>query len=181
MRETVAFFEAKGKKRLKDDDRDRVWYQDFLDFQRERKIFATLLTPRAYGGPEARWDTWRNCEMNEILGFYGLCYWYTWQVTILGLGPFWMSRNEAMKQRVARLLDQGGIFGFGLSEKSTGRHLSVRCPWRRSPTAPSGPTGGSTTSATATRRRCSRSSERWREQATTSSSRRSRKTRATSW
>ena len=24
------------------------------------------------------------------LAFYGLAYWYTWQVTILGLGPIWM-------------------------------------------------------------------------------------------
>ena len=26
--------------------------------------------------------------------FYGLGYWYTWQVSILGLGPVWMSGNE---------------------------------------------------------------------------------------
>jgi acyl-CoA dehydrogenase len=29
---TIDFFEQKGKKRLKDDDRERVWYSDFLDF-----------------------------------------------------------------------------------------------------------------------------------------------------
>ena len=39
MRDTVAFFEAKGKRRLKDDDRERVWYRDFLDYQREKKLF----------------------------------------------------------------------------------------------------------------------------------------------
>jgi len=123
LRDTVAFFEAKGKKRLKDDDRDRVWYRDFLDFQKERKLFATFLTPMAVGGPGARWDTYRNGALNEILGFYGLAYWYTWQVTILGLGPFWMSRNEAMKHRAAALLDEGGIFGFGLSEKEHGADI----------------------------------------------------------
>lgn len=123
LRGTVAFFESKGKKRLKDDDRDRVWYRDFLEFQKRERIFSTLLTPRAYGGPDARWDTFRNCAFNEILGFYGLAYWYTWQVTILGLGPFWMSRNEAMKRRVASLLDEGGIFGFGLSEKEHGADI----------------------------------------------------------
>ncbi len=123
LRETVTFFESKGKKRLKEDDRDRVWYRDFLEFQKKEKVFATLLTPRAYGGPDARWDTFRNCALNEILGFYGLAYWYTWQVTILGLGPFWMSRNEAVKRRVASLLDAGGIFGFGLSEKEHGADI----------------------------------------------------------
>jgi acyl-CoA dehydrogenase len=122
-RDIVAFFEAKGKKRLKDDDRDRVWYRDFLDFQNEKGIFATLLTPAAWGGEGARWDTFRNCAVNELLGFYGLPYWYTWQVTILGLGPFWMSPNEAMKRRAARLLAEGGIFGFGLSEKEHGADI----------------------------------------------------------
>lgn len=126
MRDTVAFFEAKGKRRLKDDDRERVWYRDFLDYQREKKLFATLLTPSSLASPDlpaARWDTWRNCEFNEILGFYGLCYWYTWQVSILGLGPFWMSRNEPMRRRVAGLLADGGIFGFGLSEKEHGADI----------------------------------------------------------
>jgi len=45
------FFEAKGKRRLKDDDRDRVWYRDFLDFQKEKKLFATFLTRGRSAGP----------------------------------------------------------------------------------------------------------------------------------
>jgi acyl-CoA dehydrogenase len=44
-------------------------------------------------------------------------------VTILGLGPFWMSRNEAMWRRAAELLRGGGIFGFGLSEKEHGADI----------------------------------------------------------
>ena len=47
-------------------------------------------------------------------------YWYTWQVSVLGLGPIWMSDNEALKQRAAKALEQGGIFAFGLSEKEHG-------------------------------------------------------------
>ena len=120
MRKTIAFFEQKGKRRLKEDDRDRVWYSDFLEFVKDNRIFATLLTPAGYGAPDCRWDTWRNCEFAEILGFYGLAYWYTWQVSVLGLGPIWMSRNQPIKQRTARLLEEGGIFGFGLSERAHG-------------------------------------------------------------
>jgi acyl-CoA dehydrogenase len=125
MAKTIAFFETKGKQRLKHDDHERVWYADFLDFVKENQIFATLLTPSAYasGNAEARWDTSRNCAFNEILGFYGLPYWYTWQVTILGLGPIWMSANEAIKEKTARLLNEGGIFAFGLSEKAHGADL----------------------------------------------------------
>ncbi|GAB4351979.1 MAG: acyl-CoA dehydrogenase [Candidatus Abyssubacteria bacterium] len=121
MRKTIDFFEKKGKNRIKEDDHKKVWYGDFLDFVKQEMIFATLLTPSSYGdGPEYRWDTWRNCEFNEILGFYGLCYWYTWQVSILGLGPIWMSDNEELKLKAAHLLKQGAIFAFGLSEKEHG-------------------------------------------------------------
>ncbi len=120
MLKTIAFFEARGKEKLKADDRDRVWYADFLDFVRENQIFATLLTPPEYGDGAARWDTWRNCEFNEILAFYGLAYWYTWQVSILGLGPIWMSKNEALKQKAAALIKDGAIFAFGLSERAHG-------------------------------------------------------------
>jgi acyl-CoA dehydrogenase len=79
-----------------------------------------MCTPAGNGAPDSRWDTWRVCEFAEILGFYGLQYWYTWQVTVLGLGPIWMSHNESIKQRAAKALEQGGIFAFGLSEKEHG-------------------------------------------------------------
>ena len=125
MRRTVAFFEAKGKARLREDDLARTWYDDFLGFVKENGVFATLLTPtpEASLGSDARWDTWRNCEFNEILGFYGLCYWYTWQVSILGLGPIWMSLNKALKEKARDALAQGGIFGFGLSERAHGADI----------------------------------------------------------
>ena len=123
MLKTVAFFENKGKQKLKHDDHERVWYADFLEFLREEKVFATLLTPTPYGDGDKRWDTYRNCAFNEILGFYGLQYWYTWQVTILGLGPIWMGNNEKVKEKTARLLEEGGIFAFGLSEKAHGADL----------------------------------------------------------
>jgi len=125
MRKTIEFFEGKGRGKLKMDDQERVWYADFLEFQKENRIFAQLLTPAQYGDGDraVRWDTFRNCEFNEILAFYGLAYWYTWQVTILGLGPIWISDNEKVKQRTADLLKEGGIFGFGLSEKEHGADI----------------------------------------------------------
>jgi acyl-CoA dehydrogenase len=123
MQKTIAFFESRGKKRLKKDDHEVAWYSDFLEFQKKEKLFATFMTPSANGGPGARWDTWRNSEFSEILGFYGLNYWYTWQVSMLGLGPIWMSENAAIKKRTAALLEGGGIFGFGLSEKEHGADL----------------------------------------------------------
>jgi acyl-CoA dehydrogenase len=120
---TIEFFEKKGKKKLKADDHGRVWYADFLDFVKKEKIFATLLTPSGYGDVDSRWDTWRICGFNEVLAFYGLGYWYTWQVSILGLGPIWMSQNETLKRRAAQLLQEGAIFAFGLSERDHGADL----------------------------------------------------------
>ena len=120
MLRTIEFFEKKGKRKLKEDDRSRTWYEDFLEFQKDERAFATLLTPREYGDSDARWDTWRICGYNEILGFYGLHYWYTWQVSILGLGPIWTSENEELKQRAAQYLRDGEVFAFGLSERDHG-------------------------------------------------------------
>jgi acyl-CoA dehydrogenase len=49
MHKTIAFFEHKGKHKLKQDDHHQVWYSDFLEFQKQEQIFATLLSPPAYG------------------------------------------------------------------------------------------------------------------------------------
>ncbi|EKQ84414.1 acyl-CoA dehydrogenase family protein [Leptospira kirschneri] len=123
MKRTIAFFEKKGKNKLKEDDRNQTWYADFLEFQKSEKIFATLMTPSGYGESDSRWDTTRICDFNEIAGFYGLCYWYTWQVSMLGLGPIWNSKNEEIKHKTAKLLLDGEIFAFGLSEKEHGADL----------------------------------------------------------
>jgi acyl-CoA dehydrogenase len=125
MKKTIDYFESRGKAQLKSDFHERVWYEDILTFLKENQIFSTLLTPAKYGGDnkDARWDTRRICDFNEILGFYNLAHWYTWQVSILGLGPIWMGSNEAIKKKTARLLKEGHIFAFGLSEKAHGADL----------------------------------------------------------
>jgi len=120
---TIEFFESKGLRKIKQDDQAAVWYEDFLAFIGEEQVFATLLTPSGYGADDSRWDMWRISEYNEVLAFYGLCYWYAWQVSILGLGPIWMGDNEAMKHEAARRLQEGGIFAFGLSEQKHGADI----------------------------------------------------------
>src|SRR5215204_1980345 len=125
MLKTIDFFETRGKQTLLEHDHERVWYSDFLEFVKETKVFATLLTPAAdaAGDADKRWDTSRICAFNEITGFYGLAYWYTWQVTILGLGPIWQSGNAQARRRAAELLDAGAIFAFGLSEREHGADI----------------------------------------------------------
>ncbi len=93
-----------------------------IDFMKKENIMARLLTPAGYG-ENARWDTSRIVEFAEILGFYGLTYWYCFQVSALGLGPIWIGANEEIKHKAAKLLKEGAIFGFGLSEKEHGADI----------------------------------------------------------
>ncbi|BFV56200.1 acyl-CoA dehydrogenase [Kitasatospora sp. CMC57] len=122
LRATVDWFESRGKKALIDSYVDRAWYGDFLEFAAKEGLFAEFLTPSS-ADADKRWDTARIAELNEILGFYGLGYWYTWQVTILGLGPVWQSENEAVRARAAKLLSEGHVMAFGLSERSHGADI----------------------------------------------------------
>ena len=125
LRATVEWFEAKGKARLLAESHTDEWYSDFIEFLAGERAFARFLTPARDAGDAAgkRWDTARNAVFNEILGFYGLPYWYAWQVTILGLGPIWQSENDTARARAARLLDDGAVFAFGLSEREHGADI----------------------------------------------------------
>ena len=125
LRAVIDWFEERGKTKLLQDDLDSAWVSDYLDFVKRERIFATFLTPSEYGigDPSKRWDTSRNAALSEILGFYGLAYWYAEQVTILGLGPIWQSDNIKAKQRAAELLEAGGVMAFGLSERDHGADI----------------------------------------------------------
>lgn len=122
LRATIDWFEGQGKKRILDADLAAAWPADFVDFVKREKLFATFLTPSEFAGGDAdkRWDASRNAALSEILGFYGLTYWYTEQVTILGLGPIWQSENKDAKLRAADDLDAGEVMAFGLSEREHG-------------------------------------------------------------
>jgi acyl-CoA dehydrogenase len=122
LRATIDFFEGLGKKRILDADLAAAWPAEFVEFVKREKLFATFLTPSEFAGGDAnrRWDAARNAALSEILGFYGLTYWYTEQVTILGLGPIWQSENKDAKLRAADDLEAGEVMAFGLSEREHG-------------------------------------------------------------
>jgi acyl-CoA dehydrogenase len=122
LKAVIEWFEARGQDTLKEHDREHRWYSDFLEIQAEQGVFRDFLTPEraSDGDASKRWDTQRICAFNEISAFYGLAYWYTWQVSILGLGPIFQSENEAARSQAAELLEDGAIFAFGLSEREHG-------------------------------------------------------------
>lgn len=123
MQKVIDFFEAKGLKNIKKDWHDKVWNYEFVDFMRENQVLATLMTPEGYGDPSARWDTYRNTKFAEIIGFYGITYWYTFQVSMLGVAPVWLGSNEKLKHKAAQLLQEGHVCAFGLSEKEHGADI----------------------------------------------------------
>src|SRR6185312_9459468 len=131
LRATIDFFEGQGKKRLLDDDLTVRWPAEFVDFVKREKLFATFLTPSEFAGgaderstrdgvANKRWDAAGNAALSEMLGFYGLTYWYTEKVTILGLGPIWQSENKDAKLKAADDLEAGEVMAFGLSEREHG-------------------------------------------------------------
>jgi acyl-CoA dehydrogenase len=122
LQAVIDWFEKRGLERLKADYHDRAWNYDFVDFMKSGQVLATLMTPEGYG-ENAAWNTRRNVEFAEISAFYGITYWYTFQVSMLGLGPIFNGDNEQVKQRAAQLLREGAVFAFGLSEKEHGADI----------------------------------------------------------
>jgi acyl-CoA dehydrogenase len=120
LRATTDFFENRGKKALIDGCIDRAWYGDFLDFAAKEGLFATFLTPAADGGddPAERWDTARNAALSEILGFYGLGYWYTEQMAIR-LSPQQPAWRSAVPLPVAHLVALLPAPELGAAEETT--------------------------------------------------------------
>jgi len=123
MQKVIDFFEQMGLEKIKSDWHSKVWNHDFVDFMKDNQIMATLMTPAGYGDADACWDTWRNATFAEIIGFYGITYWYTFQVSMLGLVPVWTGSNEALKHKTVKLLKEGRVFAFGLSEKEHGADI----------------------------------------------------------
>lgn len=122
LQAVIDFFENKGLKQIKKDWHEKTWNHDFVEFMQSHQVLATLMTPAGYG-EGAAWNSYRNVEFAEITGFYGITYWYTFQVSMLGLGPIFNGGNEQVKQRASRLLKQGAVFAFGLSEREHGADI----------------------------------------------------------
>jgi acyl-CoA dehydrogenase len=129
MRELIGFFEAKGLAEMKLEYHAGTWYKDFLDLNAQTGLFARVATPAGVASllespvGDGRWDTARNNDLSQLLAWYSLEHWYAWQVTVLGLGPIWMSGNTEAKALVGRLLAEGGVFAFGLSEQTHGADI----------------------------------------------------------
>ena len=96
---TIEFFESRGKATLKEHDHERTWYADFLEFVAARAHLRDAADARGRRrrrpgqalGHRAQLRVQRDPRLLRA------AYWYTWQVTILGLGPIWQSDNAAAR------------------------------------------------------------------------------------
>ena len=123
MEKTIAFFENKGLKKMKEDFYAFKFTYDFAEFCKKERIFETLFLPKGYGDPDQVYSTYRMYEFSEITGFYGTAYWYMYHVSTLGLDPFFLGDNEELKHRAVAQLRENPLCAFGLSEREHGADI----------------------------------------------------------
>lgn len=117
------FFEKKGLEQLKKEDRAETWYSDFLEHVKEHRIYARFLSPKKYSNRGHEWDFLSLCRFLEAFAYYSPAHAYSFQVSFLGIFPILMSHNEELKKEAIKRLENGGMFAFGLSEKSHGSDI----------------------------------------------------------
>ena len=119
----AAFFDVKGLAALKDEDRREQWYEDWLRYQAEHRLYAAILSPKQYSTLGFELDLLRLTRFLEVFGYFSPSHGYSLQVTFLGLFSILMGRNCALKQEAANAVETGGLLAFGVSEKNHGSDL----------------------------------------------------------
>jgi len=119
----IDFFHRKGLATLKLEDQQQTWYQDWVDYQTEHKLYASVLSPRAYSSVGHQLDLQQLTRLLEAFTYFSPAHAYSLHVTFLGLFPILMSSNEPLKVDAIAKLEQGGLFAFGVSEQAHGADL----------------------------------------------------------
>jgi acyl-CoA dehydrogenase len=123
VRRLIEFFDRKGLAALKEEDRREDWYQDWIDYQAEHRLYAGLLSPKAYSRLGHEFDLSHLARFWEVFAYFSPAHGYSLHVSFLGLFPILMSENEALKKEAIQSLEEGGLFAFGVSEKRHGSDL----------------------------------------------------------
>ena len=119
----LSFFEAKGLAAIKEEDRREQWYDDWLAYQAEHRLYASLLSPKQYSSLGFDIDLRRLTRFLEVFGYFSPAHGYSFQVTFLGLFSILAGRNSALKCEAVAALEAGGLLAFGVSEKGHGSDL----------------------------------------------------------
>jgi acyl-CoA dehydrogenase len=123
IRLVVDFFQRKGLRALKLEDREETWYQDWIDYQARNGLYAGLLSPKRYSKRGSHFSMAKLTRFGETLSYFGPAHAYSLQVSFLGLFPILMCSNEALKKEAIAKLENGGLFAFAVSEQAHGSDL----------------------------------------------------------
>lgn len=122
-RKLIEFFEAKGLAKLKQEDREERWYDDWLTYQAQHQIYASLLSPAKHSSSGHRFGLLKLVRFLEVFAYFSPAHGYSIQCTFLGLFPILMSENEPLKREAIAILERGGLFALGVSERAHGSDL----------------------------------------------------------
>jgi acyl-CoA dehydrogenase len=117
------FFENKGLAALREEEQREQWYEDWISYQAEHRIYASVLSPRQYSRLGTEFDVLRYARFLEVFGYFSPGHGYSAQVTSLGLFAILMGTNEGLKREAVASLEGGGLLAFGVSEKHHGSDL----------------------------------------------------------
>jgi acyl-CoA dehydrogenase len=137
VRLLVAFFRNKGQEALKHEDAREEWYRDWIDYQAKHKLYASVLSPRRYSSLGHHFSVRKLTRFVEVFAYFSPAHAYSLQVSFLGLFPILMSANEELKKEAVAKLESGGLFAFGVSERTHGSDLFAN-EFTATPESPAG-------------------------------------------
>src|SRR5947207_8995130 len=76
------FFLSKGLAALKREDAAECWYQDWIDYQAEHRIYASLLSPSKYSTLGFHFDLLKLVRAYELFGYFSPSHGYSLQVSL---------------------------------------------------------------------------------------------------
>jgi acyl-CoA dehydrogenase len=123
IRKLVEFFEDKTVAALKTEDRREQWYEDWLAYQGEHGLYASVLSPARFSASGAVFDLLRYARFLEVFAYCSPGHGYSVQVTSLGLFAILMGANDTLKREAVTAVEKGGVLAFGVSEKAHGSDL----------------------------------------------------------
>jgi len=123
VRALAAFFEEKGLPAIKNEDREEQWYEDWIAYQKQHGLYASILSPAQYSRRDGCFDLLRYTRFLEVFAYCSPAHGYSLQVTFLGLFSILMGSNAELKQEAVDALEAGKLLAFGVSERDHGSDL----------------------------------------------------------
>src|SRR5436190_12766236 len=70
------FFQTKGLASLKEEDQREQWYDDWIFYQAEHRIYAAALSPRQYSTLGFEFDLLKYARLLEVFAYYSPAHGY---------------------------------------------------------------------------------------------------------